>query len=255
MLKHTKSNIIFEDTLIGDYYVLEGINHPGTFRVSTDFLKDFEYVENADSKEKVNKVEWNRALIYYIGESHRKKGKKTKEAHKYIFKNIPKLTIEEGIIKDLVISFPVEVNHVDEMDFNKVLPEGAQIKDSPELMELRFLPVKYGSVIQYGVMINTPYLYYLFSSGRMVLLSNPKPENKGQDAQDNKQEEGSHKVKRSKAKPAAKAFDMKYLEEKLELPATKIRSKLRKHYEKPDGGWKWSTQEEVDEVIKKITSK
>jgi hypothetical protein len=272
MLLHKKSGALFEDTLIGDYYTLKGINVQGTFRLSTDFVDDFEFLSEKQLPEvskAMNKVEWNRALILYIGkdrqnQKRRKAELKQARLDRSQFRNITENVIIKGdIIRGLSLDYNVE--RIEKFDYERILPADLSLNKTPKAMEERFSPAQYGRVLSYGVIINTDYLYYQFENGVRVDLKKSRPESeeqfsliqdkKGQNdksikSKDKKALSGSSGTKKQAS--GSKVFDMKYLEKELNLPPTKIRTLLRKHYEKPDGGWKWDSQEEINKVIAKI---
>lgn len=267
MLIHKKSKAAFDETLIGDYYVLDGMNIKGKFRISTDFEEDFEYSAGSAPKAKeVDKLEWNRSLIYYIGKDRENIKKRKKELanarkDKVIFRNITQdIKIKGNTIKGLDLSATNE-GKIIKLEYEKVLTK-MDFTKTPKAMEERFSSVGYGKVIQYGVIINTDYFYYIFENGvRVDLLhesrqeedSNLGPDSSAKASKSSTKENTHSSSKKASKSPSEAIYDIKYLEDKLNLPASKIRSKLRKYYEKPSGGWKWESQEEVDEVIKRIS--
>lgn len=272
MLLHKKSKALFNDTLIGDYYTLEGMNLKGTFRVSTDFSNDFEMLvgQSSEKIKGMNKVEWNRALICYIGKDRANQKKRKLELNesrlaRTYFKNISEDVIIKGdTIKGIDLSHNVE--RIEKFDYERILPADISLNKTPKAMEERFSPAQYGRVLAYGIIINTDYIYYQFENGVRVQLRKMKPDTDDNDDSSSIQDpkESNDKNVKSKDKKALKstsgsnkstlnaAYDMKYLEKELNMPAIKLRAALRKHYEKPDGGWKWDTLEEVTKVIAKI---
>lgn len=269
MLLHLESKAIFDDILLRDYYTLEGKNIEGKFRIPAAFDKDFEYIpDTANIKEiKPDKVKWSRALIYYIGQDRRNqrlKKAKLAEARKlvptcsYIAE---KVKIKGRVIQKLDLTHLV--SKIEIFDWDKVLAPEVGFNISAKAMEERFAPVSYGRVLQYGVVVNTDYFYYIFENGVRVDLkkerANNEPSGPAKASVNTTNKNTKSKLSKASKEPLGHkkqetnaAFDLKYLEAELGLPATKIRAKLRKFYEKPDGGWKWSSKEEVDKVIKKI---
>ena len=263
MLFHKKSGALFEETLVGDYYTLQGLNIEGTFRIATDFINDFEFIPNGEKVTKIkDRVEWNRSLIYYIGKDRaiqRKKKAELKQARldRAHFKNITEnIAIKDDVIQGLDLSHNIE--RIEKFDYERILPKNIKLNQTPKAMEERFSPAQYGRVLSYGIIIDTDYIYYLFENGVRVDLKKIKPD-EPEEAIEDKKVVNDKTIKTKDKKSTVRAsgpnkgiYDMVYLEKQLNLPATKIRSALRKHFEKPDGGWKWNSKEEIDKVIAKI---
>lgn len=189
-VKHIKSGVCFEQSLMGDYLLLEGIKGiKGQFRINKKFRHFFEEV-SVDEIEDYSPIDirkWRRDLVYYIFED--KKAQSEKEE-----------ALAQARAEALNQKREDKNENIITLDFTYNKKEGVK-KEAPR---------------------------------------------KGKAP---KRDKAPITIKSSE--PQGEMVDVKYIADILNLPPTKVRQKLRKHYIKPDGGWKW-LKSEVEEVINKI---
>ena len=276
MLIHKKSRAIFEETPLGGNYYLEGKNIEGTFRVSADFINEFEviYSDIVDFPELTRKevTAWRRSLVYYIGkgrELQRQRKKELSEARQKKVEEIGGINYKDMVVRGNVIyNLNLRYHKVEEFTFSK-LNVDKNISDSNLSTKMAKKFQDYGRLEQWGYFNNLEGkpLFFNFENGTQVRLimdrrylgmkDEPKAEPKPKLTQKKTTSDDIVKAKKeSKLEKAAKdsgqdtkdMVDISYLAEALKLPATKVRGKLRKIMAKPDGGWTF-TKSQADDII------
>lgn len=281
MILHKKSRAIFEETPLDGYYLLEGINIDGRFRIDMSFIKDFEVIYSDMDYSKVdldNKgvKTWRRCLIYYIGETLRLqkiRKKKLSEARQEKAENIGgqdylDLEIKGREIMNLNKKLNLNIKSIEEYTFSSLrFDENVNIdkvcKDLSEILKDK----GYGDLLVWGYFKNldTQPFFFNYSNGTQVRLimdrrflgqeeAQPLPKLK-QPKKGSRQEERKETAKKTAAKSTGvnpeDIVDLKYLEAGLGMTATRIRAKLRTFMTKPDGGWVFP-KNQADELIEKI---
>lgn len=285
MILHKKSRAIFEETPIDGYYILEGINMEGKFRIDMSFIDDFEVIYSDVDYSKVeldrNGIRaWRRYLIYYIGETlriqkNRKKGlakARQAKAENIGGQEYHDLELKGRKVLNLDKNLNLDVKKIEEYTFSSLrFDENVNIdkvcKDLSDILREK----GYGELVLWGYFKNldTQPFFFNYSNGTQVRLimdrrflkqeeAKPLPKLK-QPKRSNEDKQNERKA--TARKVAAKELgadpddivDLKYLEAHLNMPATKIRAKLRSFMSKPEGGWVF-TKKQADEIIKKISN-
>lgn len=276
MLIHKKSRAIFEETPLGGNYYLEGKNIEGTFRVSADFINEFEviYSDIVDFPELTRKeiTSWRRSLVYYIGkgrELQRKRKRELSEARQKKVEEIGGINYRDMVVRgNTIYNLNLRYHKVEEYTFSK-LNMDKQLSDSHLSTRVANLFAGYGRLEQWGHFNNLegkPF-FFNFENGvqvRLVIdrkylgmedepIAEPKPKLKqkkttSDDIVRAKKESKLEKAARDSGQDTKDMVDISYLAEALKLPATKVRGKLRKMMAKPEGGWTF-TKSDADKLI------
>ena len=281
MILHKKSRAIFEETPLDGYYLLDGINIEGRFRIDMSFIDDFEVIYSDMDYSKVELDSkgvkaWRRCLIYYIGETLRLqkiRKKKLSEARQEKAENIGgqdylDLEIKGREIMNLNRKLNLNIKSIEEYTFSSLrFDENVNIdkvcKDLSEILKDK----GYGDLLVWGYFKNleTQPFFFNYSNGTQVRLimdrrflgqeeAQPLPKLK-QPKKGSRQEERKETAKKTAAKNTGvnpdDIVDLKYLEAGLGMTATRIRAKLRTFMTKPDGGWVFP-KSQADELIEKI---
>lgn len=283
MILHKKSRAIFEETPLDGYYVLEGVNIKGKFRIDMSFINDFEVIYSDVDYSRVDLdlksiKTWRRCLIYYIGETLRLQRERKKElakARQAKAENIGgqdyhELEIRGRQVTNLNKNLNLDIKVIEEYTFSSLrFDENVKIdkvcKDLSDILKSK----GYGELLLWGYYKNLdkqPF-FFNYSNGTQVRLVMDRSFLKQEEAkplpklkQPKKSNEDKQNARSATAKKTAAAsagvspedmVDLKYFESKVGIPATRIRAKLRTIMSKPEGGWVF-TKQHADDLIKKL---